>query len=283
VTLSRRARELVAVAMLLALPVLFLRANVKSPAELNLLDRVVLRLSAPLQALCTGAARAVGHAWSRYLALVHVADDNRRLTDENARLRADLERVRLEAARADSLERLLGLRAATPVETVAAHVIAVETSPYFRVVRLRLDRGGPEVRAGMPVLAPAGVVGRIERVFGAYADVLLAADPKSSIDVVVARTGGRGLVRGVPGDNRYRMRIEYLLRKDEVAAGDVVVTSGLGGIFPRNLPVGKVVRVVRRDFGLYQDAEVEPAVDLAKLSDVVVARTPPADEDHTEP
>ena len=59
---------------------------------------------------------------------------------------------------------------------------------------------------------------------------MLAVDPKSSIDVVVARTGGRGVVKGIAGDNRYRTRIENLLRSDEVAEGDVVVTSGLGGV-----------------------------------------------------
>src|SRR5258706_5721461 len=115
-TLSRRARELVIVASLLALPLLFLRANVKSPAELNPLDRAILRVSAPLQAACTGAARFVGRVGSRYLQLVHVGDENRRLTDENARLRAEVERLRLEAAHGAELEKLLALRGRTPIE-----------------------------------------------------------------------------------------------------------------------------------------------------------------------
>jgi rod shape-determining protein MreC len=100
--------------------------------------------------------------------------------------------------------------------------------------------------------------------------VLLAADPKSSIDVVVARTGGRGVVKGIAGSDRYRTRIEYLERKDEAAEGDLVVTSGLGGFFPRDLPVGTIVKVDKRGFGLYQEAEVQPVVDFGKLRDVLV-------------
>jgi rod shape-determining protein MreC len=122
----------------------------------------------------------------------------------------------------------------------------------------------------MAVIAAAGVVGRVQRVFGGWCDVLLAADPKSSIDVVVARTGGRGVVKGIAGSDRYRTRIEYLERKDEAAEGDLVVTSGLGGFFPHDLPVGKIVKVDKRGFGLYQDAEVQPVVEFGKLRDVLV-------------
>jgi rod shape-determining protein MreC len=99
---------------------------------------------------------------------------------------------------------------------------------------------------------------------------MLATDPKSSIDVVVARTGGRGVVKGIANSDRYRMRIEYLERKDEAAVGDLVVTSGLGTAFPRDLPVGKIIKVEKRGFGLYQEAEVEPVVDFGKLRDVLV-------------
>ena len=118
----------------------------------------------------------------------------------------------------------------------------------------------------MAVVAPAGVVGRVQRVFGRYCDVLLAADPKSSIDVVVARTGGRGVLKGIAGGDRYRTRIEYLERKDEAAEGDLVVTCGLGGFFPRDLPVGRIVKVDRRGFGLYQEAEVQPVGRLRQAA-----------------
>jgi rod shape-determining protein MreC len=270
VTLTRRARELVIVATLLAVPVLFLRANLAATEHLNVVDRAILRISAPLQAGLTALARGVGNVWTRYIALVHVKEDNARLTDENAKLRAELVAAKNAASREGDLEKLLSLRASLQFESIAARVVAVETSAFFRVVRIKLDRGGADVKPGMAVVASAGIVGRVQRVFGGWCDVLLAADPKSSIDVVVARTGGRGVVKGIAGSDRYRTRIEYLERKDEAAEGDLVVTSGLGGFFPRDLPVGKIVKVDKRGFGLYQDAEVQPVVDFGKLRDVLV-------------
>jgi len=238
VTLTRRARELVIVATLLAVPVLFLRANLAASDHLNVVDRAILRVSAPLQAGLTAAVRGIGNLWTKYIALVHVKQDNARLVDENAKLRAELVAARNAAAREGELEKLLALRASLQFDTLSARVVAVETSAFFRVVRVKLDRGGDEIKPGMAVIASAGVVGRVQRVFGGWCDVLLAADPKSSIDVIVARTGGRGVVKGIAGSDRYRTRIEYLERKDEAAEGDLVVTSGLGAFFPRDLPVG---------------------------------------------
>jgi rod shape-determining protein MreC len=269
-TLTRRARELVVVAILLALPLLFLRANLAAPSHLNPVDRAILRVSAPLQAGLTGLCGGVANVWRRYIALVHLRADNERLADENARLQAELAAVRNGAQRASDLEKLLGLRAALQFDTLSAHVIGVETSAFFRVVRVKLDRGEDDVKPGMAVLASAGAIGRVQRVFGNYCDVLLAADPKSSIDVVVARTSGRGVIKGMAGSDRYRMRIEYLERKDEAAVGDLVVTSGLGAAFPRDVPIGKIIKVVKSGFGLYQEAEVEPVVDFGKLHDVLV-------------
>ena len=93
----------------------------------------------------------------------------------------------------------------------------------------------------MPVLTPEGVVGRINRVSGKTSDILLPVDPRSSIDVVIPRTGGRGILRGKAGENGYRCSIEYLVRGEQAREGDLVVTSGLGGTFPRDLAVGKVI------------------------------------------
>jgi rod shape-determining protein MreC len=268
-TLTRRARELVLTATLLALPLLFLRANLKDPTSLNGLDRLILRISAPIQAALTWAARGISHGWSRYVWLVGIEGENRRLHDENAQLRSDLSRMQHDNAHVGELEKLVGLAAKINAPAISARVVAVETSSFFRVVRVRLDVGDAPVKSGMPVVAPEGVVGRVHRAYGRYAEVMLAVDPKSSIDVMVARTRGRGTLKGIPGDNRYRTQLANFLRQDEVADGDLVVTTGADA-FPRNFAVGKVAKVAKKDSGLWQDVEVEPAVDFARLDEVVV-------------
>ena len=150
-------------------------------------------------------------------------------------------------------------------------MVAVETSAFFRVVRVRLDRGGDDVKPGMAVVASAGIVGRVQRVFGHWCDVLLAADPKSSIDVVVARTGGRGVLKGIAGGDRYRTRVEYLERKDEAAEGDLVVTSGLGGFFPRDLARRQDrARSTSAASASTRRSRCSRSVDFGKLRDVLV-------------
>jgi rod shape-determining protein MreC len=279
VILSRRIRQLIIAVLVLGLPALVLRAHARAPDELNFVDRAVLRASAPIQHGLSWLFQSVAHVWSRYIYLVDLRQENQRLKTETAQLRADLGRARLEAARTTRLEQLLGLRTEVPSETLTARIIGIETSSMFRVIRVRLDRGEGEVKPGMPVLTPAGVVGRVSRVFGRYCDVLLTVDPKSSIDVVLPRTGGRGVLKGMAASNGYRARIDYLLRSDEVKEGDEVVTSGVGGVFPRGLPVGKVSQVGRRDFGLYQEAQVMPSVDFSRLEEVLVVLAPPPPPD----
>jgi rod shape-determining protein MreC len=259
-----------------------LRASTRKPYELNWLDRLVLRVSSPVEELFTGAAHGVGRAWSGYINLVETRRDNLRLENENRRLQGEVARARLEEERVKRLESLLQLRAEVPSETIAARVVGVETSPHFRVVRIRLDRGAGEVKPGMVVLVPEGVVGRISRVFGPYCDVLLAVDPESQIDVRVPRTGARGVLKGKLGDNVYRTHIPEMARGEEAAVGDEVVTSGIGG-FPREIPVGKVVRVTKPDSGLWQDVEVSPSVDFARLGEVLVVLAPPPPPDPEGP
>jgi rod shape-determining protein MreC len=272
-SVSRRARDVVIVTALLAIAWLVYRAGTRAPEELTWAERLVLRVSSPVQGVLSTLGGGVGQLWNRYVALVGVAEENQRLVTENGELRSELGQLRGLADRGRELEKLLGLRESVRTETVAARIIGAETSSMYRVVRVRLDRGEQDVRPGMAVLAPGGVVGRIHRVFGGYSDVLLLTDPQSAVDVVDARTGARGIVRGLPGEERFRLCIDYLLREDEVREGDAIVTTGVGGL-PRAFPVGQVVKVTRREFGLYQEAEVEPAVDVGRLRDVLVVVAP---------
>lgn len=273
--LLRRARRLLIAAALLLFLALVLRASARAPERQTPVDRVVVRVTAPLQGAVGRVLGQVSSGWSHYVALVGVKRDNERLRRENTELAARLASQSQLAARAERLERLLELRSQVLTDTATAQIIGMETSQQFRVLRLRLDRGGAEMRPGMPVLSIAGVVGRIARAVGPFADVQLATDPKSSIDVVLPRTGSRGVLKGVASDTRYLCRIEYLVQKDEVQLGDTVMTSGLGAIFPREIPVGKVVRLRRTDASLYQEVEVEPSVDFGKLREVLVVLSPP--------
>jgi rod shape-determining protein MreC len=270
----RRFRDAAVAVVLLVLPFFFLSANLKDPDEVGLVDAGLLKISAPLQYVATEAAGALGGLLEEYVYLVEVGRENDRLRDENDRLREDNRLLRVQAGENDRLRDLLELRERLPGETLSAEVVTREFSPYFRVMRVRLDRGARDrVRAGMPVVSAQGLVGQIRRTTGHYADVLLTVDQESAIDVVVQRTGARGMLRGTGESNRYLCRMQYLRREDEVEVGDEIYTSGLGRRFPAAILVGRVVRVERQEFGLYQEVEVAPSVSFSDLEEVLVLTT----------
>lgn len=267
----KRLRDIVVAILLLLIPFFFLSANLKDPSRVNPIDRFFLGLSAPVQWVGHEVADAASSVLEEYVYLVDVGRDNDQLRRENARLRDEIRRLRLEDDENRRLRGLLGLRPALVADTVAAQIIAKDISPVFRVTRIRLDRGERDlVRAGMPVVAAEGLVGHVRRSFGHYADVVLVVDRESAVDVVVRRTGARGMLRGTGESNRYLSHIQFLERDDDVRVGDEVYTSGLGQRFPAGILVGHVTRVTRRDYGLYQQAEVTPSVDFSDVSDVLV-------------
>jgi rod shape-determining protein MreC len=202
--------------------------------------------------------------------LVDVKSDNDRLVYENARLRATQRELGDTLAENRRLRRLLGLRDTLQHETVSALVVAKDTTEYFRVWHLTIDSANAEVRPNMPVISLDGAVGTVLRVAGRDADVQLTVDSGFGVDVVVDRTGARGFVRGSGDRSKYAVRVEYVPRTDLVEVGDLLVTSGVGCRFPKGIPVARVSKVLRRDFGIYQTVEAEPSVDFSRLEEVLV-------------
>jgi rod shape-determining protein MreC len=267
----RRFRDAAVCVALLALPFFFLRANLQDPARTSTLDRTILQISAPIQYVATQLALGVSGIVQDYVYLIDVKRDNDRLRHENARLREANFQLQAAAAENHELRRLLSLRDQVKGTLLSAQVIGKEISPFFRVIRLRLDRGDRErVRAGMPVLTADGLVGQVRRTWGRHSDVLLVADKTSAIDVVVQRTGARGMLKGTGSEEHYACRLEHLSREDDVQPGDLVVTSGLGHRFPASILVGKIHEVQKKEWGLYQEATVVPAVNFSRLEEVLI-------------
>lgn len=258
-------------AALLAIPFFFLKANLADPSQVTWLDRLLLQASAPIQYLATQAARGVSGVVSHYVWLVDVRHESDRVSTENARLRDEVKDLEASARENQRLRELLGLREALARESLSAQVIGKEVSPFFRVMRLRLDRGERDLlRPGMPVVSAEGLVGEVRRTWGRYADVRLTADADSRIDVVIRRTGSRGMLLGTGGDDRHLCRIQYLQRSEKIEVGDEVYTSGLGMRFPAGVLVGKVSKIEAKETGLFQEVEVAPAVDFSDLQEVLI-------------
>jgi len=279
VTLRRRILDYSLAGILLILPFVLLRSHLKEPGQLNGFDKAVLTISSPLQAVVSWVVEGVGGLFQGYVALVDVEDENEELREENEKLRAELASARRELADTRQLEDLILLRKRAEAETVGARVIASSINPYLRVVRLRLDRGQGEVAVGMPVVNGKGLVGVIQRVYGQHADVQLVTDPDSEeLEVIAPKSGAVGSLKGLSRDDAYRCKLRIEKRSGKVQVGDLIVTKNLGA-FPGGIAVGKVSELTNVDYTLYQEVEVEPAVDFGSLGRVLVVVAPPPPPD----
>lgn len=221
-----------------------------------------------------GLLGSVSDFWDKYIDLVDVKTENERLRLDNARLRE--ENIRLQGVLQENvrLSRLVGFRESNPnLDLVPARVIAANTSPFFRTLRVRIaldDTPSTPIAIGMPVVTAEGVVGQVEAISGLYCDIMLAVDPRSNIDVLTQSNRARGVLRGLGHDRNYLAELAYLLRRDQVEVGDLVVTSGHGGRFPHELNIGRIVHIDKQEYGLYQSALIEPAVDFSRLEEVYI-------------
>ena len=267
---NKRVRDLVVVLLLLVVPFFFLRTSISKPEQRRPEERAALALSAPF----IWAAGAVADALSDGIgAYVYLVDVKR----ENEQLRRRVEELKVNSARFASIEvenarlrELLSLKERVPERSVTAQVVRKNTNEFFRVAHVAIDAGDEVVEPKMPVLAPGGVIGVIDSVEGRVASVRLIADSGSGVDVVTARTGARGYIRGEGDESNYLAKVELVNRSDELEVGDVFVTSGVGCQFPKGFPVARVVEIKKKDFGSFQTVVAEPTVDYSRLSSVLI-------------
>lgn len=270
-TLQKRRTLIIVTLFLLSGFALTILERNETPATLGPLSSVSLQLTGLSQAGLASAGGGVGSFWDRHIDLVGVAEENETLRSELNRLRE--ERARLLGIMQENarLRAMVGFVETHPhLDLVPARVVARDVNEFFRVLSLRIDASEGRVQPNQPVVSSAGVVGQVLSVDGATAQVQLAVDERSSIDVVVLRNRARGVLEGIGNDNDYNSRVQYLLRRDEVRVGDEVVTSGMGGRFPADLIVGRIAEVRERNYGMYQEVRVEPAVDFSRLEEVYV-------------
>jgi len=262
-TASRTVSWLVTILLLAGLGLLLTRLGLASPLRSGValvfepFEAVIERVSSPV-------VDVVGNAGS-YGSL---RDENRELRTENERLRSDLARLREERIRAEDVGELLGLRTLRPGDTFTlGAVIGQDPNPLRRVVAI--NRGsGDGIREGMPVLGRGGaLVGTVERVQEGLAWVRLITDPASDVNAVIQESRALALASGQPDGV---IKMQFLAQGIEVKPGDTVLTSGLGGSYPRELLIGRVSKVEGGALETFKGAQLEPAVRLSSLESVAV-------------
>lgn len=225
-----------------------------------------LEIIGPFQTAISKISNYAGGFWEKYVALLHLREENEKLRQELQQFKAANIEYREAVATNVRLKKLLDLKESLPPPTLTAEIVGKDPSLWFKT--LTINRGASDgVRKGMPVVTVEGVVGQILTSSPNYSKVLLATDPNSAIDVTTQKTRVPGIVKGLGRD---AFKLHYVLKSAEVEKGDYVLTSGLGGVFPKGLMVGTVLEIRRTRRGMFQDIEIEPAVDFSQLEHLII-------------
>ena len=221
----------------------------------------------PLQYCLTQVTKPL----NRFSALVrkfgHLPDENERLREEVRRLQGELELLREAVIENQHLREQLRFERDNPsFKMLPTEVIGRDPSNLLRFIHV--DRGKLDgVVRGMPVITPEGLVGRVTRVQDSSSMIMLLTDASSSVSGILRDSRATCMVQGRTGRNPV---MNYIPHDATVTVGDAVLTSGLGGNFPKRLLIGYVIKVQRRDIDMFQEAEVQPAVDFNRLETVMI-------------
>jgi rod shape-determining protein MreC len=229
-------------------------------------EKFLIEITAPFQKLIKQTTHMTRDFWLNYFYLVNLHNENRELKEDVDYLRMENSRYREMLATHERLKELLQFKQTINWPVLAAQVIGLDPTGWFRSIII--DKGEKAgVRLNMPVVNAYGVVGRIVSVSPGYSKILLIIDQNSAVDCLVQRSRDRGMLKGLSTEV---CQLDYVDKSDYVALGDAIVTSGLGGVFPRGLPIGTVISVREVSGELFKDIKITPTVDFSRLEEVLV-------------
>jgi rod shape-determining protein MreC len=272
-------RPVVLFGALMLAQVLLVSAQVQSKSGVRVLELVTFEMFSRVERGTSAVVRGAKDAWFNYAALRGARGENERLRQQVGALQVQLQEQRSLAARSEKLQSLLDLKASATVPTLAANVIAGNPNPGVRTITI--DRGTADgVVADMGVIAPAGLVGRVIGPVARHAArVQLIVDRNAAAGALTERSRSGGMVLG--SDDDPPLKMDLVPNLSDVKAGDLVVSSGVDGIYPKGFMIGTIDKVEHHG-GLYLSITVRPAVDFGSLEEVLVVMVPPRPAQHDE-
>ncbi len=215
---------------------------------------VVMQVTGPVMQVVEFPSRIIHRVYTYFRDLSHIYSDNRALRLENKQMLLLQNKVRTLEVENQLLERLLNYTPPAEATFMTAKIIAESGDSFTHTLLVYI--GDEAVQKGQIVLGDESVIGRIDRVSGHYANVILVTDINSKIPVVVERTRVRGILSG---NNTAMPQLLFTRSTADIQEGDVIVTSGVGGMFPSGLPIGFVNSIKN---GVI---EVETMADISRV------------------
>lgn len=263
-----RMRLPLAIAGLLALALfLLLRAPAeRGEGELGLLRGLLLEATAPVSRVLSWPLERGREFWDNYIDLLDVRAKSERLRVRTLELERENIELRELLTAGEHIARMEALRGDFEAPQRPARVVGEDISPWLR--SLLLDRGREDgVHSGMPVLAAEGLVGLVTATSPGAARAMIISSRRSAVDAMVQRSRARGIVRG---DGKGGLEFTFMSRGDDVREGDLLITSGISGVYQKGLRIGVVRSVHTPVAELLHRAHIESSVNFSRLEQVSV-------------
>jgi len=264
--LPKRKYSLFLLALLFVLVLALFSYQLKFSQRSGLLRKTVLEIASPLEAAINDSVVGIGETWRRYLFLYGLTDENKRLREVNARLTRKVIEYREAYLENNRLRRLLAFKEKLGYKTVAAGIIRRDMAGFMKT--LMIDRGESDgIQKGQPVIVETGLVGRVIETTWHASRVLLLTDENSNVDALIQGTRANGILQGTGVGS---CSLKYIVKTETVRKGDIILTSGLGGVFPKELILGVVRGVENNKTSMFQNIDVVPGVDFRKMEELLV-------------
>jgi rod shape-determining protein MreC len=274
VPVTSQTRKLIIPILIFLLALSLISANLHSRENMSFFESLVVGITSPVQKVAHGIIEGIGNVWRGYFSLVGAQKENEALQRELHELKLKVNRLREADLANQRLRALLNFKKSIATPLLPAELVAFDPSGWFQTILI--DKGSNDgVAQDMAVVSAEGLMGRVIGVSSRHAKVLLIVDANSAVDALIQRSRVRGVLVGLGRD---LCLLKYVQRNEDVQVGDRVISSGMGGVFPKGLLLGTVQEVVRGSSGLFQRVEVEPAANFSRLEEVMVVIQPPPEE-----
>ncbi len=248
-------KKLFIISLLIAIPMIAINIQ-RNEGELTFFLKPFLVTATFFQSGITKYSESVQKTTSLYLNLIDIKKTNRELLEKMNLVDAELLRLNDLQKENERLAELLEYKKNSPHKFLATRVIGHDLLGQHTT--LFIDKGKSDgIIPGQAVITPNGVIGSVLNAEDSFSQVLTLTDTYSAIDTVVERSQARGILEGVSPSI---CSLKYLQRTDDAQVGDLIVTTGIDGIFPKGFPVGRVSRVDKKDYGISQEVQVIPLV-----------------------
>jgi rod shape-determining protein MreC len=267
-TLEMSSRRVKVVLHIIVLSVALYSVAVREKAVLDSspFERMIINSVASLQQGITGVSGVILTLMEDYVGNINASKRNRHLSNKVHDLEQEifyLDELKRENQR---LKRLLKFGEEIKHQKVLARVVSWDATSEFKT--LRINKGLKDgVSLQSPVVTAEGLVGYIYRLTEHFADVLTILDGNNRVDSMIQRTRTHGIIEGF---QKGRCLMKYVERTATVILNDLVITAGMGNIYPKGIRVGKISRIEQENYGILQKIEITPAVNFNRLEEVAV-------------